>query len=430
MASINDKLTPTFNTANPNVARVTATRAGGATTLTCDNLAGWPVSGTGAVHFSTYRIDTNNAIVANTQIDWKGLVTSSTTIGSLTRQAGATDTGNAIGDVVEANPTASWAQDLFNWGKQEHNQLDGTHSAITATSVAATGAVSGATGSFSTSVTEAGNTLQTYRSDVLFDHVASGLVWTGLGLGTTLTATMTSGVVYINGQRLAISSVASRAFTASKDTYIDILNTAGVGSIVYTEVANNAASPALAANSIRIGIIVTGATIAAAASINQGQEDRVLPIASSVPYAVTDSLGNLICPRDPNRKLLGYKQITSTASNGTPIGAVAGLSCPVIVPTGRKIKVSIHASGLYNSTGAQRAEMTAWDGTVGSGTKICEFWGYAAATNAAEGGMAEGITTPTTASKTYNVGLLANASGTASIDCASNRPAFIKVELA
>lgn len=129
--SINDKLTATFNAANPNVARVTSSRTAGATTLACDNLAGWPTSATSAVHFSTYQINTNGAVVAGTQIDWKGLV-SGNNIGTLTRLAGATDAGNSIGDVVEAMPTGSWAQGLYDWGTAEHN-TQGVH-ALTANS--------------------------------------------------------------------------------------------------------------------------------------------------------------------------------------------------------------------------------------------------------------------------------------------------------
>lgn len=123
--AITDKLTPTYNAANPNVARVTATRTPGATTISCDNLAGWPVGGTDQepVHFSTYQIDTNNNLIAGTQTDWKGIVTG-TSIGSIVRTAGAADSGNEVGDVVEMNPTASWAQDLHDWGAA-HADKDG-----------------------------------------------------------------------------------------------------------------------------------------------------------------------------------------------------------------------------------------------------------------------------------------------------------------
>src|SRR5205085_10334892 len=116
--------------------------------------------------------------------------------------------------------------------------------------------------------------------------------------------------VYINGRRHTVATITAHAFTASKDTYIDLLYSTvdNVATPVYTEVSNNAASPALAANSVRVCIIQSGATITATTKVNQGEETKVFPIASSIPYAVTDSLGNLICPRDPNRKILGYRQ--------------------------------------------------------------------------------------------------------------------------
>lgn len=211
--------------------------------------------------------------------------------------------------------------------------------AIAPTSVASTGAVSGTTGTFSGNVSENGQTLQTIRSETSFDYVASGCVWSGDAYGSTRNASMTAGAVYIGGKRVAVSLVTARSFTASKDTYIDVDN---AGTITYNEVNNNAASPALAANSIRLGIIVTdGTDIQDAGSVNQGQESKVLPIASSIAYSVTDSLGNLICPRDPNRRILGYRQYTSNVTTtSASLGDITGLSLNVIVPEGRKVRVS------------------------------------------------------------------------------------------
>ncbi len=183
----------------------------------------------------------------------------------------------------------------------------------------------------------------TRYTDDFFDHVASGCVWTADAAGSTLLASMTAGVVYVSGVRATVSAITSRAFTASKDTYIDVDST---GAITYTEVANNAASPALSAGNVRIGIIVTGGTsIATANSVNQGQEDRVLPIASSIPYAVTDSLGNLICPRDPNRKILGYRQTVANQGSITTEVDITGLSVSFIAPGNRKVKVSLIVDG-------------------------------------------------------------------------------------
>lgn len=212
------------------------------------------------------------------------------------------------------------------------------------------------------------NSLKTFRSEALFDFVLSGGIWTGDSYAVNKNASMSALVVVVNGRRISISAVVARVFTASKDTYIDVLdNLDGTGTLVYTEVANNAASPALAANSIRIGIIVTGATtIASVASINQGQETKLVPAVSSVPLIVTDSLGNLICGRDPLRKLLGYSRITTPFTTVT-VGSyvdITGLQAAFIAPTGRKIKVRFAptmkttAAAAQTMTGAIRESST------------------------------------------------------------------------
>lgn len=121
---IGDKFKKTFNAANPTTTVVASPRTAGATTLACDNLTGWPDDT--PVDFVTYRLDTDGETpLAGTQIDWEGIV-SGNNITSLTRKAGATDTGNAQNDVVEAMPTATWANDLITGILEEHTQT-GTH---------------------------------------------------------------------------------------------------------------------------------------------------------------------------------------------------------------------------------------------------------------------------------------------------------------
>lgn len=197
------------------------------------------------------------------------------------------------------------------------------------------------------------NSMATYRSDVVLDFVASGCVWSGDSYNSTRNGSLTSGVVYIAGVRLTVGSLSAHLFTALKDTYTDVN---GSGVVVFTEVSNNAASPVLAAGSIRIGIIITGASsIVNSGSVNQGQETMVLPIASSIAYSVTDSLGNLICCRDPNHTTLGYRQSTSaftTTTTGSWV-AVTGLSVPFIMPnSNRKIKITAQGANLNMSGGA------------------------------------------------------------------------------
>jgi hypothetical protein len=178
--------------------------------------------------------------------------------------------------------------------------------------------------------------------EVLFDFVYSG---TGvIAISSGLIGTLSDVTYYINSKRYKKTGIANKTYTASRDTYVDI-DTAGT--VTYTEVANNAASPALAANSIRLGIVVTGAS--AISQINQGQISATLPVASSAVYTVADSLGNLICPRDPQRRLLGYKQATNFTSAGSTTDVdIAGLTgITVKVPAGRSLEVevgSIHYS--------------------------------------------------------------------------------------
>ena len=182
----------------------------------------------------------------------------------------------------------------------------------------------------------------TRLSEGFIDYVGSGCVWSGDAYGSTRAASMTSGVVYLGGKRLTVSSVTARSFTASKDTYVDLSdNGDGTAAITYTEVTNNAASPSLAAGSLRLAIIVTGASnIANAGSVNQGQNDKVLPIASSVPYTKTDSLGNVICNRNPVGGLIGYRYVAVAHTPVTGTYTYPELVCPVIVPANRQIKVT------------------------------------------------------------------------------------------
>jgi hypothetical protein len=75
------------------------------------------------------------------------------------------------------------------------------------------------------------------------------------------------------------AAVGSHTFGASSDTYIDY--TVGTG-ITYTAVTNGAASPSLAANSIRLAKVVTGASTI-----------------GSITQSGGDTLGNLIYPFGP-----------------------------------------------------------------------------------------------------------------------------------
>lgn len=265
----------------------------------------------------------------------------------------------------------------------------------------------------------------TLFDETTFDFVASGCVWSGDAYASTRNASMTAGVVYVDGNRVVISAVSARSFTASKDTYVDV-GTDGV--LDYTEVANNAASPALAANHMRIAIIVTGASnIANAGSVNQGQEDKVLPIASSIPYQVTDSLGNLICPRDPQRKIIGYRQITSSVT-ATTIAQATGLSATILVPTGgRKVKITAIAPSVQNGATASNT-ISVWDGAVSGGTQLSASTAYVATATGAVNLTHSTIETLSAGLHTINIGLAAT-SNTATLVSGATAPSAVLVEL-
>lgn len=279
------------------------------------------------------------------------------------------------------------------------------------------------------------NNMPTTVPGAEFDYVSGNSgVWTADSAGVNRNASMSQLTCRINGRYITVTAVTSRSFTASKDTYIDCLdNGDGTGTLVYTEVANNAASPALASNSIRIGIIITGATtIAASTSINQGQESRILPIASSIPYSVSDSIGNMICCRDPSRRTLCFRQITTSftlSSSQTTPTQVTGLSCPVIVPGGRKVEVDIFGEYIFNGTITNQSLYSIWDGVVNSGTKLEEF----AYVSNASGGLvtpsASITSTPSSTSKTYNAGIASSGATNVTLAAAATTPAWIRVRL-
>ena len=120
MASISDKITKVKDGSNPNVARVVTPRPANSDTLSVDSLTGW--SEDTAMHFMTYRVDSTGKVVPGSQRDWKGMANKATgQIISLEIQNNAIDDGNLVGDIVQAGPTASWAQDLAEAMLESHN---------------------------------------------------------------------------------------------------------------------------------------------------------------------------------------------------------------------------------------------------------------------------------------------------------------------
>ena len=120
MASVSDKITKVKDGSNPNVARVVTPRPANSDTLSVDSLTGWTEDT--AMHFMTYRVDSTGKVVPGSQRDWKGMANKATgQIISLQIQNNAIDDGNLVGDIVQAGPTASWAQDLAEAMLESHN---------------------------------------------------------------------------------------------------------------------------------------------------------------------------------------------------------------------------------------------------------------------------------------------------------------------
>jgi len=84
--------------------------------------------------------------------------------------------------------------------------------------------------------------VEKFRQEAAIAFIQSGLIWSAL---TGLNGAMTSGVIYsTNGTRISVAAIATRAFTASRDTYVSVSPTGVVDG--FQEVTNNATPPTLA----------------------------------------------------------------------------------------------------------------------------------------------------------------------------------------
>lgn len=259
---------------------------------------------------------------------------------------------------------------------------------------------------------------------IVRNFVSSGCIWTTV---SGLQGTMSSGTLFINGNMVTVNGVVSNSFTASNDTYIDIDYN---GNIYYQAVSNNVASPAITANSVRVAVVVCGASIT---STNQGSTTAVNPTVSNNILTVCDSLGNLIYPTSPSGGLIGYRYITANSSavvNAT--GALlTGLTLPIISPGNRRLKITVKTRQILINNSPKYAYLQIWDGTVGSGTKLDETAVLTTTTNQGSGCIVQSWTTPASGLKTYNAGLASDADAVANAVAVatSTYPAFISIEL-
>lgn len=126
-----------------------------------------------------------------------------------------------------------------------------------------------------------------YRAEAAVSFIASGLNPSVPGSGLVLT--VPSGVAYVLGYRVAYLG-GTVTVTANNDTYLDLSNT---GVIAQSSVANNAAAPALTANSIRIAKVVANANIV---QVLQHTPNYAPVSPNTLYWSGYDTLGNPVAP--------------------------------------------------------------------------------------------------------------------------------------
>lgn len=255
-----------------------------------------------------------------------------------------------------------------------------------------------------------------------YDFIASGGVWTADSAGASLNGSMTALVAYINGKRVAVSAVTARAFTASKDTYVDL----GIDGVLdYNEVANNAASPALATDHLRLAIVTTdGTDINNANNINQGQVAPLSPTVSSIVLSITDSLGNLIYNRNPNPGLIGYRQITANQGSITTVIDVTGLNVVVLVPANRHIRIYQEAH-MQSTDATGEVSISITDGSNNTLQQCVVGVDEASVSQKAQSSL---ILKPSAGSNTYKV-RATMSTGTGTIIASGTTPVYLAVFL-
>lgn len=296
---------------NASQMTVQSVRSPGASDIIVNTVTGAPAKfygSMGAPHTFTDPVTSEIITIISeaTAVDFAGHLDSGKVVIDVIAPGYVDTRGSLVGDIVVIRPVTEWANNIFNVLSESHND-DGT---LKESSI-------------------------TYEPTIK-DFVQSGGIWS---LVSGLNGTMTALTGYITGRKNTVAAIASRAFTASKDTYVDILRntTTGVFTVVYTEVANGAAAPALAANSMRIGILQTnGSTITGflqRANINGG-------------WSGFDSLAYPVYPSTPNSRLVGRVVFTTNGSTGAsssqvPWNGING-SFPFRGEAGKSYRVTIH----------------------------------------------------------------------------------------
>lgn len=178
-------------------------------------------------------------------------------------------------------------------------------------------------------------------SEMLPNMIVSGCVWSVV---SGLNGTMSSGILYVNGYRVVVSSIGTHTFTANKDTYIDIDY---LGNVYYQEVANNAVSPSLTANSVRVAIAIAGVALT---SFTQGlltpnaTAPAVTSGAGTVTLILADSIGNAIYPNASRTRLLQTRTANQNSGPTTSEVVYNGFQANYLFPViaNRNYEISLN----------------------------------------------------------------------------------------
>lgn len=172
-------------------------------------------------------------------------------------------------------------------------------------------------GSITASALATGINPNTLLRDTIQQFVQSGCVWSAV---SGLAGTMSQGILYAENAtamfRVAVNGIGSHTFAASSDTYVDIDY---LGNVTYTAASNNATSPSITANAVRVAIVVTGSSTISV--VNQGYlaltASTIAPVVSNNTLWKFDSLGNQIYPTSSTGKLRVLQQRITTATTGS-----------------------------------------------------------------------------------------------------------------
>ena len=219
----------------------------------------------------------------------------------------------------------------------------------------------------------------------------------------------------------------------SLDNTLNDLNTTNANNLTANGGAAATATDSPFANAVAKGLLEYAEINSVAFSTNTTVNVRV-PDTCMIPTSGGVSAVSYSTQSNPYglpyfSKIIGYAQIMSnfTTSSATDT-QVLGLTCPVVVPTGARVKVTFFASNIANATTTTIATATIYNGTPGSGTKLDEILSPMVSGIGNMGNSVYMTYTPTSGSNTFNAGIRTTG-GTVTVAGATTTPSYLQVEL-